>query len=237
MTFASQNEEKLYKKWLKDSPFNQISQATFHHQIPNDNDLLNLFRKDKELIKAKNFIPFTEFYGDTFVTFLSNKLTEDQQNILNALMWRYIAPKIESMNKLLKQAYDLLDNDKKDDALAIIKKLADVGHPEACYLIAAFSMQGQLLPKKAEVILEYAQKAMQFVNHPRSNLIIAGLYYEGFGVERDIRKAVSYILDAERNADADPFVYSILAEYYQDGYIVNRDVEKAAVYAYKAEGA
>ncbi len=237
MTFASQNEEKLYKKWLKDSPYNQISQTIFNHQIPNEEELIALFRKDKELVKKKEFIPFNDFYADIFINFLPQELTEEQQKVFNMLNWRYIAQKIDAMNKVLKHAYELLDNNKQEEGIQLIKKLADAGHPEACYLIAAFSMQGQLLPKQADIILEYAQKAMKFVNHPRSNLIMAGLYYEGFGVERDVRRAVSYILDAERNADADPFVYSILAEYYQDGYIVNRDVEKAAVYAYKAEGA
>ena len=169
MTFASQNEEKLYKKWLKEFPFNQISQTTFHHQIPSDNELLALFRKDKEFVKTKNFISLNEFYQDNFIQFLPSTLNEEQQNILNILTWKYIAQKIEAMNKLLKHAYDLLDNNKQNEAIQIIKKLADVGHPEACYLIAAFSMQGQLLPKQADTILEYAKKAMQFVNHPRSN--------------------------------------------------------------------
>ncbi len=77
---------------------------------------------------------------------------------------------------------------------------------------------------------------MQFVSHPRTYILLAGLYNEGYGVQRDVRKAISLILEAERHAPEDPTVYPMLAEYYQDGYIVGRDVEKAAIYAYKSEG-
>ncbi len=236
MDFSSQNEEKQFKKWVKESPFNGISQETFKHTVPNDDELLEIFRKDKELVKKKNFISFDEFYQDTFTKFLPSSLTEEEQKVLSALTWRYIAQKIEAMNKELKRAYDLLDKNEGAQAIAVIKKLADAGHPEACYLVAAFCMQGQLIPRDAKTILEYAGKAMTYVSHPRTNILLAGLYYEGYGVERDARKAVSLILDAERHAKEDPHVYSLLAEYYQDGYIVNRDVEKAAMYAYRAEG-
>ncbi len=236
MNFASQNEEKQYKKWLKESPFNTISHETFNHAVTAEEELLAIFRKDKELIKEKQFIPFHEFYAETFIPSLPENLSEKQEEILNTLIWRYIAQKIEAMNKSLKHAYDLLDKNETQKAVNIIRTLADAGHPEACYLIAAFSMQGQLMPRSAETILKYAHKAMQFVSHPRSNLILAGLYNEGYGVERNPKKAVSLILDAERHAPEDPTVYPILAEYYQDGYIVGRDVEKAAVYAYRSEG-
>lgn len=236
MEFASQNEEKQFKKWLKESPFNLISLETFKHTIPAEEELLQIFRHDKKLIKEKNFIPFQDFYANTFIKFLPQNLSEEQEEVLNTLTWRYIAQKIEAMNKLLKHAYELLDKNETQSAVEIIKNLADSGHPEACYLIAAFSMQGQLIPRDAETILTYAHKAMQFVSHPRTNLILAGLYNEGYGVERDPKKAVSLILDAERHAPEDPTVYPILAEYYQDGYIVGRDVEKAAVYAYRSEG-
>lgn len=236
MDFTSQNEEKQYKKWLKESPFNTVSHAAFKHTIPSEEDLLGIFRHDKELIKGKKFIPFHEFYADTFMRFLPQSLTEEQEQLINSLTWRYIAQKIEAMNKLLKHAYELLDKNEADKAVEIIKNLADAGHPEACYLIAAFSMQGQFIPRSVETILNYAQKAQQFVSHPRTNLILAGLYYEGYGVERNPKKAISLILDAERHAQEDPTVYPILAEYYQDGYIVGRDVEKAAVYAYRSEG-
>lgn len=236
MDFASQNEEKQYKKWLKESPFNTVSLETFKHAVPNEEELLEIFRHDKKLIKEKNFIPFENFYANTFLQFLPETLTEEQEQLLNSLTWRYIAQKIEAMNKLLKHAYELLDKQDTQKAVEIIKNLAEAGHPEACYLMAAFCMQGQLIPRDAETILKYAHKAMQYVSHPRTNLILAGLYYEGYGVERNPGKAVSLILDAERHAQEDPTVYPILAEYYQDGYIVGRDVEKAAVYAYRSEG-
>lgn len=236
MDFSSQNEEKQFKKWLKESPFNQISQETFKHTVPADNELLAIFRQDKEYIKQKKFISFNEFYNDTFFKFLPASLSEEEQKILSTLTWRYIAQKIEAMNKELKHAYDLLDKHDPEQALGIIKKLADAGHPEACYLMAAFCMQGQLMPRDAQTILKYADKATMYVSHPRTSILLAGLYYEGYGVERDARKAVSLILDAERHAKEDPHVYPLLAEYYQDGYIVNRDVEKAAMYAYRAEG-
>lgn len=236
MDFASQNEEKQYRKWLKESPFNSVSKEAFQHAVPSDEELLAIFRKDKEFIKDKNFIPFQEFYAENFISYLPQDLSEEQEQILNTLTWRYIAQKIEAMNKSLKHAYDLLDKNETQKAVDIIMKLADAGHPEACYLIAAFSMQGQLIPRNAETILKYAHKAMQFVSHPRSNLILAGLYSEGYGVERNPQKAISLILDAERHAQEDPTVYPILAEYYQDGYIVCRDVEKATVYAYRSEG-
>lgn len=236
MDFSSQNEEKQFKKWLKESPFNQISQETFRHSVPGDEDLLALFRKDKEHVKKKNFLNFNDFYQDTFIKFLPETLSEEQEKVLNTLTWLFISQKIEAMNKELKNAYDLLDKNKADKAIETIKKLADAGHPEACYLMAAFCMQGQLIPRDAQTILDYAEKAMKFVNHPRTSLLLAGLYNEGYGVAKDPRKAISLILDAERHANEDPHVYSILAEYYQDGYIVSRDVEKAAVYAYKAEG-
>lgn len=236
MDFTSQNEEKQYKKWLKESPFNAVSQEAFNHAIPSEDDLLGIFRNDKELTKSKNFVPFHEFYADTFIKFLPQALSAEQEQLLNSLTWRYIAQKIEAMNKLLKHAYEMLDKNETQKAVEIIKTLAEAGHPEACYLMAAFSMQGQLIPRSTETILKYAQKAQQFVNHPRTNLILAGLYYEGYGVERNPKKAISLILDAERHAQEDPSVYPILAEYYQDGYIVGRDVEKAAVYAYRSEG-
>ena len=70
MDFTSQNEEKQYKKWLKESPFNTVSHAAFKHTIPSEEDLLGIFRHDKELIKGKKFIPFHEFYADTFMRFL-----------------------------------------------------------------------------------------------------------------------------------------------------------------------
>lgn len=236
MDFTSQNEEKQYKKWLKESPFNTVSHEVFNHAIPSEDELLAIFRKDKEFIKDKHFIPFQEFYAETFIPFLPQNLSDEQEQILSTLTWRYIAQKIEAMNKSLKHAYDMLDKNETQKAVDIIKALAEAGHPEACYLIAAFSMQGQLVPRSAETILKYANKAMQFVSHPRSNLILAGLYNEGYGVERNPKKAISLILDAERHAQEDPTVYPILAEYYQDGYIVGRDVEKAAVYAYRSEG-
>lgn len=236
MEFTSQNEEKLFKKWLKESPFNQISQQTFQHAVPNEEELLTLFRKDKEYVKQKQFVPFQEFYADTFIAFLPQKLTEEQEKILNTLKWRYIAQKIDAMNKVLKHAYDLLDKGDPQKAVGSIRNLAEAGHPEACYLMAAFSMQGQLIPRDTQTILEYADKAMQFVSHPRTYILLAGLYNEGYGVQRDVRKAISLILEAERHAPEDPTVYPMLAEYYQDGYIVSRDVEKAAIYAYKSEG-
>lgn len=235
MEFSSQNEEKQFKKWVKESPFNQISQETFKFVAPDEEKLLELFRKDKSLVKQKHFVSFEEFYKESFIEFLPPSLNENEQKVLSALTWRYIAQKIEAMNKVLKLAYDLLDKNEGAKALEYIKNLADVGHPEACYLMAAFCMQGQLIPRDAKTILEYADKAMRYVSHPRTNILLAGLYYEGYGVERDARKAVSLILDAERHASEDPHVYSMLAEYYQDGYIVNRDVEKAAMYAYKAD--
>ncbi len=85
MEFTSQNEEKLFKKWLKESPFNQISQQTFQHAVPDEEKLLDLFRKDKEYVKQKQFVPFQEFYADTFTAFLPQTLTEEQEKILNTL--------------------------------------------------------------------------------------------------------------------------------------------------------
>ncbi len=136
MEFTSQNEEKLFKKWLKESPFNQSSQQTFQHTVPDEEKLLNLFRKDKEYVKQKQFVPFQEFYADTFAAFLPQTLTEEQEKILNTLKWRYIAQKIDAMNKVLKYAYELLDKGEPQKAVDSIRNLAEAGHPEACYLMA-----------------------------------------------------------------------------------------------------
>ncbi len=235
MSFSSKHEESQYKRWLKTSPFGQTAKEIFGDIFPNQETCLNLFRQDKENIKKKIFIPFEDFYRESFIEKLPTQLSEAQDNLLNALAWEFILQKIDSMNKVLEKAYDLLDKQDLIKGLELTKYLADAGHPEACYLLASFSLQGPIKDRRYDFALKYAQRAMKYVAHPRACLVLAGIYFQGFGVEVDHRKAVSFVLQAERIAESDPTVYPILAEYYQDGYIVHRDVDKVAHFSHKAE--
>ena len=236
MPFVSQNEEKLYKKWLKESPFSAITQKLFGDITPSEEVCLDIFRQERDRTKAKEFLPFAEVFGETFLKKIPTELTDEQTNYVGAITWSFIVNKIEPMNKLLEKSYKLFDDEKMTESIVLLKKLADAGHPEACYLMAAYALQGKIVERSPDVAFEYANKALEYVAHPRACLILAGMYYEGAGVEHNRRKAGSFVLQAERTAESDPGVFALLAEYYQDGYVVSRDVEKAAHYAHKAEG-
>lgn len=241
MTFASQNEEKLYKKWLKESPLSSVAQKLFTNIAPTEEECIALFRLEKERTKAKDFFPFNIVFKETFFNKLPENiadLSEKQKQFIAAMNWSFIINKIEPMNKVLEQSYVLFDQDKIQESLNLLEKLADAGHPEACYLFAAYSQSDfpqHGIYKNPEKAFQYAHKALEFVEHPRACLLIAGFYYAGIGAEPDRRQATSWVLKAERSAESDPNVYPQLAEYYQDGYIVERDVEKAAFYAQKAD--
>ncbi len=234
MPFSSKQEENNYKKWLKTSPYGASAQEFFGFNEASQESILEIYRQEKENTKAKVFLPFNKVYGDSFISKLPKELSEEQQKFLAALKWEFILQKIEPMNKLLEKAYNLLDKEKVADAMKLLQNIADVGHPEACYLVAAYALQGSIEEKRYDLAFNYANKAIEFVAHPRSYLILAGLYYQGFGVGIDRKKAISYVLQAERSAESDPSVYVILAEYYQDGYMVHRDGEKVAPYSHKA---
>ncbi len=235
MSFASKHEENQFKKWLKTSPFNASSENLFGTIAPNEEICIQLFKEEKENIKAKKFIAFTEFYADSFLNKIPNELSQEQEEFLSAVTWAYIMNKIEAMNSVLQKAYTLLDKEKKIEGLKLIQELADAGHPEACYLLAAYSLHCPIEERKPDIAFKYANKALEFVDHPRACLILAGLYYQGIGITADSKKAISYVLQAERTAQTDPSVYVLLAEYYQDGYIVHRDIEKVAYYSQKSE--
>ena len=235
MPFVSQNEEKLYKKWMKASPFNENTQNFFGDIAPALEISLEIFRQERDRTKAKQFLPFEEVFGESFLNKIPSELSDDQKNYLGAITWDFIVNKIDVMNKILEKSYQLFDKEKASEALEILQMLADAGHPEACYMLAVYALQGQAMERNPVTAFKYANKALEYVAHPRACLVLAGLCYEGFGVESDRRKAVSWILQAERTSEADSSVFSLLAEYYQDGYIVGRDVEKAAHYAHKAE--
>lgn len=241
MTFASQNEEKLYKKWFKESPFNATAQKLFGEITPSEVECLALYREEKARTKAKKFLPFETVFKETFFNRIpqdTSQLSEKQKQFIAAMNWSFIINKIDPMNKLLEKSYALFDEGEIQNSLTLLEELANAGHPEACYLLAAYCQSGlptHGMEKDSKKALKYAQKALEFVDHPRACLILAALYYEGIGTETDRRQAVSWILKAERSAESDPSVYSYLAEYYQDGYVVERDVEKAAFYAQKAD--
>lgn len=235
MPFVSQNEEKVYKKWFKGTPFNAMSQKLFGDIAPTPEMSLEIFRQENARTKAKEFIPFEDVFGESFLSKIPSELSEEQQNYLGTLTWNFIVNKIDAMNKVLEKSYKLFDAGKLEESLVIVKTLADAGHPEACYLMAVYALQGKGIDRNPSLAFKYGTKALEYVAHPRACLLLAGLYYEGLGVESNRRKAVSWILQAERTIEGDPSVCAFLAEYYQDGYIVGRDVEKAAHYAHKAE--
>ena len=233
MSFVSPNEEKVYKKWLKESPFNIMAQKLFGDIAPKVEVSLEIFRQERERTKAKQFLAFEEVFGENFLSKIPTELTDDQKNYVGATTWDFIVNKIDAMNKVLEKSYTLFDEGKIVESLEALKKLADAGHPEACYLVSVYALQGNAMPRDPDMAFKYANRALAYVAHPRACLVLAGLYYEGIGVESSRRNAVSYILQAERTGEGDPSVFSLLAEYYQDGYIVARDVEKAAHYAHK----
>lgn len=236
MPFASQNEEKLFKKWQKESPFGASAQSTFPDLIlPEQAELIELFRTDRENIKKKSFFPFEEFYAESFLNTLASELSEEQQKMIDALAWRYIVNKVDAMNKVLSQAYDLFDKNESAPAIVLLDILAKAGHPEACYMLAAYYLYGEYVPRDPQKALDYAYRAIKYVSHPRTCLLLAAMNYEGIGMERDRRQANVWVQRAEQQAQSDPTVYVLLAEYFQDGYIINRDVEKAAHYAHMAE--
>lgn len=236
MSFASQNEEKQFNKWLKDSPFNNASQALFGEKFkPKTDTLIDMFRQEREHINKKQFLPFETVYKDSFLAHLPETLSTPQKEFIEIVKWRFIVGKIGAMNKLLKKSHDLMDNGKTQESLALVQELADAGHPEACYLYAAYLLQGQYISQDGIQARIYAEKAIEFVEHPRACLILAGIHYESIGVEYNRRTAMDYIRNAERHGENDPSVYAILATYYQDGYIVGRDVERAAHFAHLAK--
>lgn len=235
MPFVSQNEEKVYKKWMKGTPFNASSQKIFGNVLPALETSLEIFREESNRTKAKQFLPFEEVFGKSFLNEMPSELSEEQQNYLGTLTWNFIVNKIDAMNKVLEKSYKIFDAGKIEESVAMVQSLADAGHPEACYLMAVYALQGKGVERDPGVALRYGTKALEYVAHPRACLLLAGLYYEGLGIESDRRKAAIWIRQAEHTIEADPSVCSFLAEYYQDGYIVGRDVEKAAHYAHKAE--
>lgn len=235
MPFVSQNEEKVYKKWMKGTPFNVISRKFFGDIAPTLEIGLEIFRQENARTKAKQFLPFDEVFGESFLSKIPTELSEEQQNYLGTLTWNFIINKIDAMNKILEKSYVLFDAGKLEESINMIQGIANAGHPEACYLMAIYALQGKGMDRDPSLALKYGNKALEFVAHPRACLLLAGLYYEGLGVESNRRKAVGLIIQAERTIEGDPSVCSFLAEYYQDGYIVGRDVEKAAHYAHKAE--
>lgn len=236
MSFASKNEENQFKKWLKDSPFNSISKDLFGDSfMPNTDQLIALFRQEREQTKKKHFLPFGTVYKDTFLKHLPKELSAEQTEHIQALTWRFIVGKIDAMNKILEKSYDLMDKGQTQEGLQLTLDLANAGHPEACYLYATYLLRGQSGSQDAVNARIYAEKALEFVEHPRACLVLAGMYHEGITVEQNRRTAVNYIRNAERHAKSDPTIYSLLAEYYQDGYIVGRDVEKAAIFAHMAK--
>lgn len=236
MPFVSQSEERTYKKWLKESPFNAIAQKLFGDIAPTVETSLEIFRQERDRTKAKEFLPFETVFGESFLMRIPTELSEDQKNYVGAITWHFIVNKIDAMNKILEKSYKLFDDGNTAESLLILHSLADAGHPEACYLTAVYALQGQVMDRNPAMAFKYATKALEYVAHPRACLILAGLCYEELnGDGGDRRKAVSWILQAERTAQSDPSVYSLLAGYYQDGYIVGRDVEKAAEYAHKAK--
>ena len=233
MSFVSPNEEKVYKKWLKASPFNVIAQKLFGDIAPTLETSLEIFRQERDRTKMKEFLSFEEVFGESFLKKIPAELTDDQKNYVGAIAWDFILSKIDAMNKVLEKSYELFDKKKTAESLELLQKIADAGHPEACYLMAVYILQGHAMSRDPAMALKYANKALEYVAHPRACLVLAGIYYEGLGVDSNRRKAVSYILQAENTAEGDPSVFSLLAEYYQDGYIVGRDVEKAAHFAHQ----
>ena len=84
----------------------------------------------------------------------------------------------------------LLDNGEKDKAVDLWKKAAELNHPQAmCKLACVYVKEDKRHQEHAIRLLEDASKS----GYEEAFYLLAVVYYEGLGVEKDIKKAWEYL--------------------------------------------
>ena len=98
------------------------------------------------------------------------------------------AKKAAEAEKNYQKGNELLEAKKYDKAFAAYEKAATDGHAGAQYNVAAFYMEGNVVPKDINKALEWYEKAAnQGLKDAQFNL--ATIYHQGAGVPKDEEKA------------------------------------------------
>ena len=118
----------------------------------------------------------------------------------------------------------LYDEKKYDQALPIVKKLAEQGNAVAQFVLGDMYMRNHGIPQDyKEAVKWFTLSANQGNPHAQCNL--AGMYYNGWGVPLDYKESVKWYRLASDQGDYDA-QYN-LAICYKNGYGVDVDLNEA----------
>ena len=130
--------------------------------------------------------------------------------------------------------YQLIAEKKYDEALPLLREMADRKDAKAQGQLAMLYFEGKGVPEDYSKAAEWMQKSAEG-GHAGSQSMMAWFYYKGTGVPRDYNKAFEWAQTSMEKGDAN--AAALLARLYRMGRGVSKDYSKALELFNKADGA
>lgn len=201
-----------------------------------------------DIDKAIQYLDLSANQGNAFAQYNLGKLyleNEDIRDIEKAL--GYLSKAEEQNNPYLQYNLGRIYLENKDiqnidKAISFLIQSADESNPFAAYTLGNLYANNELIPADKEATDSWYTKAYegfaaieQDMNIETSDSVLYNLgimNYEGLGTEKDIEKALSYLLKAAQNEHE--FAEYKLGKIYLDGIDVGKNVEYASLWLTKA---
>lgn len=134
----------------------------------------------------------------------------------------------QNVEELNKNSKELIEQQKFDEAIPILKEAADLGNAESQYNLGYCYQAGFGVEPNLEKAIEwYLKSAEQGFNNGLYQMMMA--YGTGTGVEQNMEKAFAYALKCAENDDA-TCMFNVI-NCYKEGMGIEKDSEKMLEWA------